>query len=95
MGMESAWFRSGGDWDPADPLRPMPEAPPSATTGTGLPKRKPRSQLIPQLISRGTDSPTTAERRETPARRPERVRGLLASYQEGLRRGRAGSGGPQ
>jgi signal transduction histidine kinase len=97
--MESTWFRSGGleapaadtvgerqslRWDASAPLRPMPEAQPSPLTASGLPKRTPHAQLIP----RG-EEPT--EHREVPARHPEHTRGLLASYQEGLRQGRAGT----
>ncbi|WP_028922310.1 sensor histidine kinase [Pseudonocardia acaciae] len=104
--MESAWFRSGGGRElfterseaaattsatasatASDPLRPMPEAAETQLTASGLPKRTPRAQLIP----RGGGDNGAVQPPEVPARRPERTRGLLASYQEGLRQGRAGT----
>jgi hypothetical protein len=64
-------------------LRPMPEPEePPGTTPAGLPKRRPRSNLIPG--SSGPIDPPAA----IPARSAEQVRGRLASYQQGVRQGR-------
>jgi hypothetical protein len=101
--MASAWFRenleldregggwsaegaSGSGWDVGESLlRPMPEpAESSELTTAGLPKRRPRSRLIPGSPSGGDSAPASV-----PARSPDQVRGRLASYQQGVRQGRA------
>jgi hypothetical protein len=103
--MASAWFRenlepdrqgAGGwsaegasgspGWEAGESLlRLMPEpAEPSELTPAGLPKRRPRSRLIPGSPSRGDSAPASV-----PARSPDQVRGRLASYQQGVRQGRA------
>jgi hypothetical protein len=100
--MASAWFRENLEfdqdrdspspgagataWSAGEPLlRPMPEPGESAElTPAGLPKRRPRSQLIPGSAG-GADSTPAG----VPVRSPEQVRGRLASYQQGVRQGRA------
>jgi hypothetical protein len=80
--------------EPADPgagwsgdestLQPMPEPVRSELTTAGLPKRQPRSNLIPGGPSEdGGGTPPGI-----PARSAEQVRGRLASYQQGVRQGR-------
>jgi hypothetical protein len=54
-------------------------------TRSGLPKRQPRAQLVPGGVS---ERPTTRTERD-----PEEIRGRLASYHTGVRRGRAASSG--
>ncbi|MBO0848498.1 MAG: nitrate- and nitrite sensing domain-containing protein [Pseudonocardia sp.] len=73
--------------DASEPLHPMPEAAQPPPTTSGLPKRTPQAQVIP----RGGEA---GESGEAPRRSPERTRGMLASYQEGLRQGRTGSDAP-
>jgi signal transduction histidine kinase len=64
-------------------LRPMSESEEQAgTTSAGLPKRRPRSNLIPNQ-GRPAEQPVGI-----PARSAEQVRGRLASYQQGVRQGR-------
>src|SRR5262249_50602411 len=75
-----------GNWDALDLFRPIPAAVPAGLTASGLPKRKPRSQLIP----RGRATPTAQATHGPHIRRPRDVQALLTSYQEGLRQGRAG-----
>ncbi|MFF0573428.1 sensor histidine kinase [Streptosporangium saharense] len=57
-------------------------------TGAGLPKRVPKANLVP-----GTAAPGSAAAPQTPAFRPsvspEAVRNRLASFQQGVRQGRA------
>ncbi|MEV8632824.1 nitrate- and nitrite sensing domain-containing protein [Streptosporangium sp. NPDC051023] len=57
-------------------------------TGSGLPKRVPKANLVP-----GTAAPDLAAAPQTPAFRPpvspEAVRNRLASFQQGVRQGRA------
>jgi hypothetical protein len=65
-------------------LQPMPDAVESELTTAGLPKRRPRSNLIPGGPSEdGGNTPPGI-----PARSAEQVRGRLASYQQGVRQGR-------
>jgi hypothetical protein len=54
----------------------------AGTTSAGLPKRRPRSNLIPNQ-GRPAEQPVGI-----PARSAEQVRGRLASYQQGVRQGR-------
>jgi signal transduction histidine kinase len=75
-----------GGWDSGEPLlRPMPDdAEPAELTTAGLPRRRPRSQLIPGGSSEQNGVPPAV----FPARSAEQVRGRLASYQQGVRQGR-------
>ncbi|MEV6629651.1 sensor histidine kinase [Actinoplanes sp. NPDC051470] len=61
--------------------RAASETPVEATTGAGLPKRKPMAQLVPG----GVDRAETSTQRRT----PEAVRGLLSAYHRGVQRGRS------
>jgi len=71
-------------WDAGELLSPMPEPVDSGeVTIAGLPKRRPRSQLIP-----GGPSEQGSEPANVPARSAEQVRGRLSSYQQGVRQGR-------
>jgi hypothetical protein len=54
---------------------------PTETTGAGLPKRVPMSQLVPGGVDKGAN---TMQRRT-----PEAVRGLLSAYHRGVQRGRS------
>ncbi|MEU0478184.1 nitrate- and nitrite sensing domain-containing protein [Streptosporangium sp. NPDC006013] len=61
-------------------------------TGSGLPKRVPKANLVP-----GTAAPDLSAAPQTPALRPtvspEAVRNRLASFQQGVRQGRAAARG--
>ncbi|WP_217369775.1 hypothetical protein, partial [Nonomuraea antri] len=54
----------------------------SSSSSSGLPKRTPRANLVP-----GTAAPQTAP--PAPPVSPDRLRNRLASYQQGVRKGRA------
>jgi signal transduction histidine kinase len=82
----SDWFRTGPR--PATPPRPEPDPPQRpepAVTGTGLPRRVPRSSLAPALAGEPPpgDGPPPA-----PGRSPETVRRTLSDYRSGFERGR-------
>jgi signal transduction histidine kinase len=54
-------------------------------TSAGLPRRRPKAHLLPNLAQR----PSPAAPESTPAHRnPERTRGFLSNYQAGVRQGR-------
>jgi hypothetical protein len=59
-------------------------------TRAGLPRRIPRANLAPEMLSNG---PTAAEPPPPPSagggRTPTEVRSMLASYRSGLERGRS------
>ncbi|MFF0310285.1 nitrate- and nitrite sensing domain-containing protein [Streptosporangium sp. NPDC004379] len=61
-------------------------------TGSGLPKRVPKANLVPGTVSPdlGAPAPAPAPR---PAVSPEAVRNRLASFQKGVRQGRAAARG--
>jgi signal transduction histidine kinase len=80
---------SGGDWtSPADvgwEAAEVAHAPVSGgTTVAGLPKRVPQANLVPGGVGAGT-SPTSP----APARSAAQTRERLASFQRGIREGRA------
>ncbi|MBX6723198.1 MAG: hypothetical protein IRY92_08170, partial [Dactylosporangium sp.] len=56
----------------------------AGSTRSGLPKRKPMSQLVPGGVGQGH---VQSRARRT----PEEVRGLLSAYHRGVQRGRAGT----
>jgi hypothetical protein len=61
----------------------MPQAESAEVTSAGLPKRRPKAQLIPG----GPPAPAEPGG-AAPARNAEQVRGRLSSYQSGVRQGR-------
>jgi hypothetical protein len=93
----SSWFskpaqtvdrRDSDDWtSPADQgwqAADVAAAPAqSGTTGSGLPKRTPRANLVP-----GTATPKPPPT-PAPPLSPDRLRSRLASYQQGVRKGRS------
>jgi len=87
-------FGSSADegWQAVEQLRTPVEA---GVTVAGLPRRRPRANLVPGATSRPTaDAVATSGGRVnnvTPLRDAERVRGNLSSYQRGTRRGRHSS----
>jgi len=61
-----------------------PEA--GETTGAGLPKRVPRANLVPGSVASGGGQEPEAE---APVRSPDAIRNRMASFQRGVREGRA------
>jgi signal transduction histidine kinase len=61
-----------------------PEA--GETTGAGLPRRVPRANLVPGSVGSGDGQEPEAE---APVRSPDAVRSRMASFQRGVREGRA------
>ncbi|MEO3871956.1 nitrate- and nitrite sensing domain-containing protein [Nonomuraea sp. B12E4] len=70
---DQGWQAAGATSEPAQ----------NGTTTSGLPKRTPRANLVP-----GTASPKP-QPVQTPLPSPDRLRDRLASYQQGVRKGRA------
>ncbi|MDQ4039190.1 MAG: nitrate- and nitrite sensing domain-containing protein [Actinomycetota bacterium] len=86
-------FGSAADegWQAVEQLRTPVEA---GITTAGLPRRRPRANLVPGATSRSSADYVPAAGRVnnvTPLRDAERVRGNLSSYQRGTRRGRHSS----
>jgi len=87
-------FGSSADegWQAVEQLRTPVEA---GTTVAGLPRRRPRANLVPGATSRATADTVASSggrvNNVTPLRDAERVRGNLSSYQRGTRRGRHSS----
>ncbi|MFI7126486.1 nitrate- and nitrite sensing domain-containing protein [Nonomuraea sp. NPDC050153] len=71
--VDQGWRAAGAAAEPAQ----------SGTTNSGLPKRTPRANLVP-----GTASPKPPPASAPPVS-PDRLRNRLASYQQGVRKGRA------
>ncbi|SDJ64676.1 nitrate- and nitrite sensing domain-containing protein [Nonomuraea jiangxiensis] len=70
---DQGWQAAGAAQEPAQ----------SGTTNSGLPKRTPRANLVP-----GTANPKPPPV-QAPPPSPDRLRNRLASYQQGVRKGRA------
>ncbi|MEO3797239.1 nitrate- and nitrite sensing domain-containing protein [Nonomuraea sp. B10E15] len=70
---DQGWQAAGAAAEPAQ----------SGTTNSGLPKRTPKANLVP-----GTANPAPAPA-PAPPLSPDRLRSRLASYQQGVRKGRA------
>ncbi len=101
--MESAWFsgsrptvsridESGKGWsssaDDGWRAAEVVQAPASdGTTPTGLPKRQPRANLVPG--SAATSTASGAPSRSAPERSAAETRDRFASFQRGIRQGRA------
>jgi len=58
------------------------------TTQAGLPRRVPRANLVPGSVGSGGQAADEAEA-ETPIRSPDAARSRMASFQRGVREGRA------
>ncbi|MBS2537743.1 hypothetical protein KGQ20_33820, partial [Catenulispora sp. NF23] len=85
-----AWQSPGDDgWKAAEVVK-KPVA--AGLTPKGLPKRVPRSNLVPGSAD-GTGAAKTAPS-PIPARSAEAVRSRLASFHQGLRQGRDAAGTP-
>jgi Histidine kinase-, DNA gyrase B-, and HSP90-like ATPase len=59
------------------------------TTQAGLPRRVPRANLVPGSVGNGSGQGSTEAEAEAPVRSPDAVRSRMASFQRGVREGRA------
>jgi signal transduction histidine kinase len=80
---EPSWTSPSDEgWRAAEALA-VPSA--GETTQAGLPKRVPRANLVPG----SADGGSTETEAEVPARSPDAIRNRMASFQRGVRQGRA------
>ncbi|WP_459720641.1 sensor histidine kinase [Actinophytocola sp. KF-1] len=86
----SAWTSPGDEgWQAAQAL--LSATPEKTTTSAGLPKRKPKEHLVPgSAAPRAQESGATTESTAPPLppRSADAIRGRMASFQQGVRRGR-------
>lgn len=83
------WTSPGDDgWLAAQAL--LKDKPPTTVTDTGLPKRVPKAQLVPGSASprTGETAAETTAAPQIPPRSANVIRGRMASFQQGVRRGR-------
>jgi signal transduction histidine kinase len=59
------------------------------TTQAGLPRRVPRANLVPGSVGSGSGQGSDETEAEAPVRSPDAVRSRMASFQRGVREGRA------
>jgi hypothetical protein len=59
------------------------------TTHAGLPRRVPRANLVPGSVGSGSGQGSDETEAEAPVRSPDAVRSRMASFQRGVREGRA------
>jgi hypothetical protein len=59
------------------------------TTQAGLPRRVPRANLVPGSVGTGGAQGSQETATEAPVRSPDAVRSRMASFQRGVREGRA------
>ncbi len=87
----SVWTSPGDEgWQRAQAL--LSASPEKTTTSAGLPKRKPKEHLVPgSAAPRAQESAGTTESPKAPPLPPrsaDAIRGRMASFQQGVRRGR-------
>jgi hypothetical protein len=76
------------EWREAAARAARSEPAPTTTTSTGLPRRRPGSQLVPPPRSTMQNGQNGQSSGPTAERVPDRVRDRLSTYQRGLREGR-------
>jgi Nitrate and nitrite sensing/HAMP domain len=91
---EPAWAAA----EPPPAPAPAPAPPAGATTGprltqAGLPRRVPRANLAPGMVTSQEAAAGGPEPAPSSGRTPEEVRSMLSSYRTGLERGRSVAGG--
>jgi len=59
------------------------------TTQAGLPRRVPRANLVPGSVGSGSGQSSNETEADAPVRSPDAVRSRMASFQRGVREGRA------
>ncbi|MBO3746757.1 nitrate- and nitrite sensing domain-containing protein [Streptosporangiaceae bacterium NEAU-GS5] len=114
--IESAWFRKSPEvntwssperdtgWQTAAQVAQQPSW--EGNTGSGLPKRVPKANLVPGSADLGRSPQPQAPQQQQqqqqqpmpmpmPVRSPDRARNLLSGFQQGVRRGRAEISGTQ
>ncbi|MFI7676305.1 nitrate- and nitrite sensing domain-containing protein [Actinophytocola sp. NPDC049390] len=86
----SAWTSPGDEgWQAAQAL--LSTSPEKTTTNAGLPKRKPKEHLVPGSAAPRAQDAASADSSTAPPlppRSPDAIRGRMASFQQGVRRGR-------
>ena len=93
--------------EPRPPYRPapVPETPPTPAapgaapeqgerlTQAGLPRRVPKANMAPGMVTSQQAGPDPAPAGPAPGRSPDEVRSMLSSYRTGIERGRTVAGG--
>ncbi|MBE9374050.1 nitrate- and nitrite sensing domain-containing protein [Saccharopolyspora sp. HNM0983] len=82
---DPGWGSADVGWRAAEALLSQQSEEEQETTAAGLPKRVPKSKLVPGSAAPKTQSNT---RKPTETRTPDAVRGRMANFQQGIRRGR-------
>jgi hypothetical protein len=84
----SAWTSPADEgWRAAEAVAVAPAA--GDTTQAGLPRRVPRANLVPGSVGNGGGQGSQETATEAPVRSPDVARSRMASFQRGVREGRA------
>ncbi len=86
-GGQGSWTSPADDGWRAAQVVASPAA--GETTQAGLPRRVPRANLVPGSVGSGSGPGSHEAEAEAPARSPDAVRTRMASFQRGVREGRA------
>jgi hypothetical protein len=86
-GPQGAWTSPADEGWRAAQVVASPAA--GETTQAGLPRRVPRANLVPGSVGNGIGQGSSEPEAEAPARSPDAVRSRMASFQRGVREGRA------
>lgn len=82
---DPGWGSADVGWRAAEALLSQQSEQEQETTSAGLPKRVPKSNLVPGSAAPKTPSDS---RKQAETRSPDAVRGRMANFQQGIRRGR-------
>ncbi|WP_187351999.1 sensor histidine kinase [Allosaccharopolyspora coralli] len=85
-GEDPGWGSADAGWEAADALAEQTRKAEESTTTAGLPKRVPKSNLLPGSAAQ-KPQPSTPRKPAAP-RSPDAVRGRMSNFQQGIRRGR-------
>ncbi|WP_433871140.1 nitrate- and nitrite sensing domain-containing protein [Saccharopolyspora sp. CA-218241] len=83
---EPGWGSADDGWAAAEALVQQTQQAQETTTSAGLPKRVPKSNLVPGSAAPRTEQP--ARPKPATPRSADAVRGRMANFQQGIRRGR-------
>ncbi|MBA8826706.1 signal transduction histidine kinase [Saccharopolyspora lacisalsi] len=84
---DPGWGAGDAGWQAAEALASQDQQQQETTTA-GLPKRNPKSNLVPGSAAAQPQSPAPAPEKPTAPRSADAVRGRMSNFQQGVRRGR-------
>jgi signal transduction histidine kinase len=85
---DPGWGSADAGWQAAEALVQHTREAEATTTAAGLPKRVPKSNLVPGSAAPPRQQQPSAPRKPVTSRSADAVRGRMSNFQQGVRRGR-------